>query len=135
MDVLIRRLGGVARTAELHEHGFTEEIITAFLAHGKVIRVRQGWYATPETPLLAIDAIRARGRLACVSALAYHGLIGPQQPLHISVGRSANSRAASGVVVHWSRRVLAGDRVAVSIDEAWKQARACRAAGAGTLDT
>lgn len=134
MDVLIRRLGGVARTFELHEHGFTEEIITAFVAHGRVIRVRQGWYATHDTPPLAVAAIRAGGRLACVSALAHHGLVEPGGPLHISVGRSGNPRAAAGVVVHWTRRDLAGDRVAVSAEEAWKQARVCRAVRAGTLE-
>lgn len=131
LDALIRRLGGVATTAELLSFGFSAEIIAAFVAHGRVLHVRQGWYSTIDVPAAARAACTVGGRLACLSALRYHGLpFAEPEQLHVAVGRSASRlRTHDGVVLHWSRRALDGDRIAVSVAEALRQAAACAALG------
>ncbi len=131
----IERQGGLARTADLLKSGIATEMIRVFASYGLLVHVRQGWWATKNTSPSAISARRAGGRLACVSALAHYGVVEQPELLHIALSRSARPPLISGVVVHWSRRDLGGDRAAVSIKEAEEQARVCRAAQAGTLDT
>jgi len=129
LPALLDRLGGIATTAELKSHGFSPEIINAFVWSGKVIRICRGWYASPGASATAIAARRAGGRLACVSALQHHGMIvRTSTELHISVERSfSRTRVGDDVVLHWSREWLPGGRLAVSIDAALRQAQRCQA--------
>jgi ribokinase len=97
------------------------------MTYGVIRRIRRGWYASLDAPEIAVRARHAGGRLACVSALEYHGAGPPSDAIHIDVPRSSQRPALTeGVVVHWSRRTLAGDEVAVSVAEARLQAARCR---------
>jgi len=135
-DRFLARHGGIATTDEFYRNGETQSILYWSVAYGSLIRIREGLYCGPDLPSDAVRALRVGGRLACVSALAFHGL-GPQPDLiHVLVdgntprlrdpdtgepGRSPKS------VIHWSRRRLPGDRLAVSAEEAHRQAGRCRA--------
>ena len=130
---LLTRLGGLARTSELVANGDEVEWLRIARNYGKHIHVRQGWWALPDTPRDVLAAWRAGGRLACVSALAYHGVtVELGERLHVEL--AANSRGARNplVAVHWSTDQRNGDRRAVSVEVALRQASRCRAA-TGTL--
>ena len=142
-DKVITRLGGVATTAELYRHGDTQSMLYWSERYGSIIRVRAGIYCLPSLDGEAVRALRVGGRLGCVSALAYHGVVPPPEKLHVAVAANTPrlrdpdtgkpGRSPDTTVIHWSRRVLAGDRVAVSLDEAHRQAASCRALSRDTL--
>jgi hypothetical protein len=77
-----------------------------------------------------IAAQRVKARLACVSALVHHGVIDDAGfDLHVSARAGQVSwhpvPQRVGVLRHWSRRPLDGDRFAVSVREAWVQFAVC----------
>lgn len=121
----ITRLGGLARTSELYALGFWQSLLQASERYGTIIRVRRGWWATPDTPEIAVEARRAGGRLACVSALEFYGEAQPDVLLHVALDRSAKTPDGKYVVAHWSREKLPGTRLAVSVEVAREQARSC----------
>jgi len=130
---LFARYGGLVRTRELIGIGESDELIRIARNYGVIVRVRRGWWALPGAPAVQMRAWRAGGRLACVSALAYHGaILDLGDPLHIDVPAAGRGARVSGVVVHWSGSHSDGDRRAVSIEVARRQASRCRVA-AGTL--
>ncbi len=121
---------GLVRTRELLAIGYEDETIRISRNYGALISVRQGWWALPGTPEVLMQAWRAGGRLACVSALAYHGValeLGDQ--LHVEVAAASKGALRSGVHVHWSSSQCNGDRRAVSVEVALKQARRCSTSG------
>ena len=124
---------GLVRTSELIAIGENDELIRIANNYGAIIRVRHGWYALPGTSATLLRAWKARGRLACVSALAFHGVIlDGGDPLHIDVAADSKGARSPDLVVHWSRDQSNGDRRAVSVEVATRQASRCRFA-AGTL--
>jgi len=124
---LFARHRGLIRTSELLAIGEDDERIRISRNYGKLIHVRQGWWALPGTPAVLLQAWRAGGRLSCISALAFHGLILDMgQPLHIEFAHASKGARLGGVVPHWSRRTDNGDRQAVSAEVAWRQAARCR---------
>ena len=124
----IAQLGGHAAKAELLALGCDETFIKLSLWYRTILSTRRGWYALPDTPPLVLRALRAGGRLACVSALAHleERSLEADQPVHIAVGYGA-SHLGKGVVVHWSRRPIAGSRLVVAEELARRQAVSCRA--------
>lgn len=146
---IIRELGGgIARLSELCSRGLSPELIWLLVGYGRIIRVRKGWYANKDSDDALIRAWRVGGRLACVSALAYHGLGEPDPlALHVSVpGTASRLRTAHNhrerlaehpdpaIIVHWTRRPVPGDRSAVSAEFALEQAERC-GSSAATHDT
>jgi hypothetical protein len=140
IETTIRGLGGIATMGELLRAGHEAELVHLFAEYGRIIRVRKGWYAAADIDAAVIAACRVGGRLACVSALAFHGLgtPGPAR-LHVSVPRTASRLRSAGnhrerlaesphaaIVVHWTRSQPTGDRLAVSVPEALAQAQTCR---------
>lgn len=118
---------GLVRTRELVGVGVDEEWIRIARNYGKLIHVRQGWWALPGTPEMLLRAWRAGGRLACVSALAFHGVsLELGDHLHIEVSAASKGALRSGVCVHWSSSQSNGDRRAVSVEVALRQASRCR---------
>jgi very-short-patch-repair endonuclease len=108
----VRRLGGVAETRELTELGFDPRHLAAAVHSGDLLRIRRGWYATPDIDPALRTAIRIGGRLACVSAAARHGWAVPEQHgVHVCVAENAarmhrrrdaaTSAATWPVEVHW----------------------------------
>jgi very-short-patch-repair endonuclease len=82
----IRRRGGLAATFELYAEGHTRARLSAAATSGAVIRVRQGWYATPDIHPVLLEAARVGGRLTCLSALDFQGYWSyPTPDLHVAV--------------------------------------------------
>jgi hypothetical protein len=128
----VRLLGGIASTGELLRRGIPRDWIRMAVDYGRILRVRRGWFASLDIPEVALQARRAGGRLACVSALKFHRQAEQgHAALHIAVSRHS-SRLVSAiegreVVIHWCRREPSGDALAVSVEEAWAQRARCRA--------
>lgn len=121
----IRRVGGLARTSELYAAGFWQSVLQWSKWYGSIVHVCRGWWATPDTPELAIRARRAGGRLACVSALQLYGESETVDQLHVAFERSSKGPRHPDVVAHWSRTTLPGTRLAVSVEVARAQAEKC----------
>jgi very-short-patch-repair endonuclease len=120
----VRRKGGLAATHELLTTGWTSYQLTHAVAAGDIVRVRQGWYAVPETPEPLQQAVRVGGRLSCISGALRHGLPALASPLlHVAVARhscrlrSKDDKANRliydnrGVIVHWTDDRDSDDRM------------------------
>lgn len=132
VDEAVQLCGGIASTADLLAWRIPRDWIRMAVNYGRIVRIRRGWFASLDTPPEAIEARRVGGRLACTSALEYHGVFEKADPaLHVAVPiYLSRLRAAAGsrpVVVHWYRREPKGDALAVSVEEAWAQRARCRA--------
>jgi len=142
-DGIVGRYGGVVTTEELYRSGDTQSILFWSVRYGTLLRVREGIYCLPNLDAEAIRALRVGGRLGCVSALAYHGVAPRPAKLHVAVPGNTprlrdpdtgeRGRTPEKTVIHWSRRRPAGDRLAVSVEEARRQAASCRALSRDTL--
>ena len=120
---VVELLGGVAQRWELLEAGLWPEQIDLSRRYGRIVRVRRGWYASLDTPAPILRALRAGGRLACVSAIAWHEGATIPEPVHVLVQAGASRIRRDGVIVHWSRRQVTGSRTVVSEAEALRQAQ------------
>ncbi|MBX3097981.1 MAG: type IV toxin-antitoxin system AbiEi family antitoxin domain-containing protein [Salinibacterium sp.] len=134
-DKLLARHGGVFFTDEAYRRGDTQSMLYWSVARGSIIRARRGVYCDPRLSDAALLALRVGGRLACVSALAHHGLTAAPSEVHIVVPANASRlrKPKSSVVIHWTRRELGGDRIAVDENAARRQAARCRAVVRDTL--
>ncbi len=129
LDRRLRELGGIARTSELLALGYDRRRIEGAVAYGRLIRVRKGWYAERDLPEDVIEACRIGGRLACVSALSYHGILsGGNGALHIEVPANASRLRLPEreVVVHWAGIAAEGTRLSVGVAAALAQSARCR---------
>jgi hypothetical protein len=135
-EVALALCGGVAPRRQLLEMGVDPDWLDMGLYYRRIVPVRIGWYALPGTSRAVIAAVRAGGRLACVSALEYHEGREPEHPLHIVLPRNADHRRLStDTIAHWTRGLIDGTHAAVSIELAHRQAERCRrkAPNAGEL--
>jgi hypothetical protein len=126
--------GGVASTAQLHALGLDDHYIRICTWYRTLLRVRRGWYAQPQADPAAVEACRLGGRLACVSALKYHGQEAEDDGrLHIEVRANAVPRPETvgndAVRVHWTRHPSPGDQAAVAVPAARRQAERCAVTG------
>ncbi len=122
----------MASTAQLHALGLDDMDIRISTWYGTLVRVRRGWYAQPHADPAAVEACRLGGRLACVSALKYHGEeVADDGRLHIEVPANAVPRPETvgndAVRVHWARHPSPGDQAAVDAVAAHRQAGRCAA--------
>ena len=130
---LFERHGGLVRTSELLAAGDEPEWIRISRNYGRLVHVRKEWWALPNTPETLLAAWRAGGRLACISALAFHGaMLETGELLHVEVAADSKGASSKNVVTHWSSDQRNGDRRAVGVEVALQQASRCRAAN-GTL--
>jgi very-short-patch-repair endonuclease len=116
MDIVddIKRRGGLAPTHALLAQGWSGKAIARSIHRGRILRVRQGWYALPDAPTEWIAACRVGGRLTCISGARAHALwTSNRSGLHVAVPpnaarlrSSSDSRRpldrADGVTVHWA---------------------------------
>jgi len=88
----IRRNGGAVPARELDAAGFRREELSAAVAEGSVIRVRQRWFAVPDAPADVVRAARVGGAATAASVARIHGLWdgGLDEMLHVRVHRSAS---------------------------------------------
>jgi very-short-patch-repair endonuclease len=115
MDLLdcIRSVGGVAPTHRLLRMGWTSRTLAAAVHAGAIVRVRQGWYASPLESPDHLAAWRVGGRLTCTSGAAELGLATrASKSLHIAVPPTASRlrdpddmrtslSADRDIVIHW----------------------------------
>ena len=122
--------GGFASRRELLAMGCWPDFIDLSVRYRRILPVRKGYYASVDLHPLILRALRAGGRLACTTALAwYQGQpVSRFEPVHVVVPRNASGVDRRGAVVHWTRRELEGTRTLVSEEVARWQARSCRAA-------
>ena len=84
IDALLR-CDGLATTAQLRALGIHRGQLDIAYMYGRIWRVRKGMWCLPGLPRPVLRAQRVKGRLACVSALAFHGVIEDDGgPLHVS---------------------------------------------------
>jgi predicted transcriptional regulator of viral defense system len=126
----IDKLGGLASMRELVLQGLERDWVQIAHRYGKIVRIRDGWYTTPialaENESAVIQAWRSGGKLACISALAHYGLASEPSVVHVALPGNAVRRRDSGdMVVHWCRADPGGDRTAVSLGSAVRQASRC----------
>lgn len=129
----IRRCGPFLRRQDLLAAGYDDAHIKQALARRQIFRVRQGWYARPDTPEVAVRAVRVGGRVTGVSALRLMGLFLPRPPraevvvpanaarLRSPRIRSERLSALDGVATSWRdspRSELNPSSWIVSADEA-----------------
>jgi len=111
---LVRHSGGALPLAELRDAGCIRPAVDADLAAGRLIRVRRGWFATPDAPPDVVRAVRVGGALTASSAARLHHLWLLDDPLlHVRVPATASrlrspsdvsaalDREARGVCVHY----------------------------------
>ena len=123
----IRRLDNLAATHELYAAGFGKLWLRGACASGEILRVRQGWYSTPDVHPQLLEAARVGGRLGCISGAALHGMwLPPDAHLHVTVDHNdCRLRAprdmrrrlvdqAAGVTTHWRLDEPRGSRLLLS---------------------
>jgi very-short-patch-repair endonuclease len=111
---LVRSSGGVLPLTDLAQSGSVRPAVDADLAAGRLMRVRRGWYATPDAPADVVRAARVGGALTAASAARMHQLWLLDDPLlHVRVpataarlrspsdASAALNREVHGVCVHY----------------------------------
>ncbi|GAA1059832.1 hypothetical protein GCM10009573_12580 [Agromyces bracchium] len=124
-------LGGIAHRSDLRRIGLDDETVRLLVGYRSLIRVRQAWYALPDTDADVLRACRIGGRLACASALRFHGEpVDDDGILHVELPVNASARLpADGrehVMVHQPRSASGGDRGVVELEAARRQWARCR---------
>jgi hypothetical protein len=134
---------GLARRDQLLWFGVSNQMIDCFAETGRfLMRVRKGYYASPDEHPEVLRAWRVGGRLTCVSALAFHEGAQAGPVLHVEVpANTARLRDPdyrkhrlgpdAPVVVHWTRHPGRGDQRSVSADHALAVAAGCGVHAAG----
>jgi hypothetical protein len=129
----IERRGNALRARELAKLGHSRTAIATALATGSIVRICNGWVASPRADRDAIIAILNRGKLTSSSALASRGLWdGCDNRIHVAVPpnfpRSERVSRVSlaqfqpppfpraGLVRHWVAELAPDDR-----EPAWRQ--------------
>lgn len=112
---LLRDHNGLIATHELSAVGVTRPMLASMLRRGMLIRVRQGWYSTPDLAVSVRQAARVGGVLTCGAALRAHGIWALEDDrLHVLVRRGSSrlrhpgdprrrlsEAPAPSTVVHW----------------------------------
>ena len=82
---------GIATGAELDAQGVSALTRTELVRSGRLVRLRNGWFADPEADPDRMRAIRTGGRITCTTALRQHGLwVMPDNRLHVVMHANAS---------------------------------------------
>lgn len=114
---MIRANGGALPYRALDGLDVSREAVRAAVDEGKLVQVRERWFAVPDAPEDVIRAVRVGGSLTAASVARLEGLwIRDDRKLHVRVARTAGrlwspssvigsrtalDRAAHGVCVHY----------------------------------
>lgn len=100
----INEHGGLAHGIDVRQAGFSRRDIEHAQAADLVRRVRRSWLYTRTAHRGQVAAVRAGGRLTCVSAAERAGLWVPQtSSIHVAVTPGSSRFARSELIVHWSQ--------------------------------
>ncbi|KQV25707.1 hypothetical protein [Yonghaparkia sp. Root332] len=137
LDDYLSACGGIVSFAELRSLGYDEDLLRVALGRRRLVRLRHGWYGTPDLPQDVRRGWAAGGPLACISALVHHGLVRADDSrhdprvVHISIRRHGRTPATIGrdavglgIVRHYGE--VGPDRRVVSDAIARRQLARCR---------
>ena len=103
----IRRLGGLARGADLQRMGFDRRTLARKVSSGEIFRLRPGVFAAGDIPRDVQEATRHGGALTCSSVLRSHGVWVLPTDLAVHVwlgpGRHGHAHAGCTCVTHYFR--------------------------------
>ncbi len=127
----LQACGGVARARQLHTYGVGRHHILRALADDRIVKLRNGIYASPTAGEIA-DAAHHGGSVTCASALRRYGVwtLDENDKLHIIIPSGAREYAHPGcacIAHHSGERHPFG---VVPLREALRQAATCLAADA-----
>lgn len=123
VQTVLRSYGGIATRQELLDAGLSAAAISYATHVGQALRVRRAHYATPEAPLEALAAVRAGGRLGCVSAARTYGIwTNEGREVHVSLPANA-SRLRTNRCKGPSSASITSDRYDVELALHWSDVR------------
>ena len=94
-------LQGIYSPGELRAAGVTRHQQELLVQAGELRRIRRGWYATDGADPLVERALKAGGRLGCLSGCRHHGVwVPPGSQLHVVYGRGTDPLPRKGFVAH-----------------------------------
>lgn len=103
LEEWMRRRDGVAHSSEIYAAGFTKRSVERAVQSGRMLRFRRSWIVLTDCDELLTTAVRAGGRLTCVSATARLGLWVPSHDqVHLAVPRTASRPPSDSLRLHWS---------------------------------
>lgn len=117
-----------ARTRDLRRAGLSKVGLASAVERGELIRVRRGRYAGSETPTMVLRALRAGGRLSCLSELRHRGIwVMDSDVVHVRVAANSSRMPPdpAGVRRHWRGHQLESGSGHVSILDALEDASTC----------
>lgn len=130
------------RRADLLQRGISGRAITEAVRAGRLLRVRRGIYALPDTAEQLVAAVRVGGRISCLSLLQMIGVfVHLNACLHVDVPvdlSRSRCRRPDGARLHWSAdSKTSGDGHLASIEDAVRQSVRCQPprAAIATLDS
>jgi very-short-patch-repair endonuclease len=130
---------GIVTLAELEAHGYRRTYRERLVTDGRLVRIRNGWFALPEARRDAVRATRAGGRLTCGAALRAHGVwVLDDDRVHVAVRGNASrlrdpddrrrpwsARRSRDVVLHWDSTSQHRRSPIVSVEDALAQLVGC----------
>ncbi|WP_378146071.1 endonuclease domain-containing protein [Cnuibacter sp. UC19_7] len=97
----LSRLGGICSRVVLIADGHHPRAIDAAIRRGDLTRIRKGWVALENADSAAVAAIRAGGRLSCLSLLARSGVwVLHDDSIHLRTTAKRARLSADGMRVH-----------------------------------
>jgi len=132
LDGYLSARGGIVSFAELRSLGYDEDLLRVLLGRRRLVRLRHGWYGSPDLPEDIRRGWAAGGPLACISALVHLGVIPDVDErndpgvVHVALRRhgrqpSTTGRAAEGIGIVRHYAGAGADRRAVSVAIALRQ--------------
>lgn len=103
---------GVRSVDQLVEMGISHAEVKWRASQGELVRVCRGWYALPFAYENAVRALRAGGRLGCLSGCQLYGLWVPHHSeLHVAYCRGVSPVQRPGIHLHPARKAYPPEAV------------------------
>jgi very-short-patch-repair endonuclease len=104
---------------QLRRRGVRRSEVERALLSGDLLRVRRGWYATAAADPSIVAAVRAGGRLTCVSLLGRCGVwVMDDATVHVRVPKGRSVQRRPDIRLHWTQEPLALEEVLDAPDDA-----------------
>lgn len=92
---------GLYSTSQLRHQGLTLHDIRRLVHQGSLTRIARGWYASEVADPTVQRAIKAGGRLGCLSGCGFYGLWVPPHPgTHVVSGHGSRPTGGPGLIMH-----------------------------------
>lgn len=112
IERLCADLGGVVRTHEFRAAGVDAYSLQLAVREGVLVRIREGVYASHDTPEPVRHAVAHGGVVGCRSRVRAAGVwvLDETRELHVAMPRNGRSRPHDdcGCVIHWTRSPTPG---------------------------